>query len=89
MAQIIWNWTCVVALPLLAGILVRALLRRRRRAWIFTAAAAVLAAILVVWARTNPIPGNEGPGLMAIQAMCLAFGAGMTGVLLRLSPGPR
>ena len=42
---ILWNW---------AGILVRALLRKKERAWIFTAAAAVPAAALVVWARTNP-----------------------------------
>lgn len=86
MGQIIWNWTCILAIPLLAGILVRALLRRRRRAWIFTAGAAVLAAALVLWARTNPIPGSEGPALRALQALFLTLGTGMTGLVLRLTP---
>ena len=84
MGQIIWNWTCILVFPLLAGILVRALLRRRKRAWIFTAGAAVLALGLLAWAWTIPIPGNEGPGLRAFQAIFLALGAGLTGLVLRL-----
>ena len=86
MIKILWNWCCIVAFPLLAGILVRWLLRRKARAWIFTAAAAVLAVALVLWTRTNPIPGSEGPALMALQALCLTLGAGMTGLILRLTP---
>lgn len=85
MGIILWNWTCLLALPLLAGILVRALLRRRERAWIFTAGAAVLAVALVLWARTNPIPGNEGPALRALQAIFVTVGAGLTGLILRLN----
>ena len=49
-------------------------------------AAAVLAVALVLWTRTNPIPGSEGPALMALQALCLTLGAGMTGLILRLTP---
>lgn len=86
MGIILWNWTCLLALPLLAGILVRALLRRRERAWIFTAGAAVLAVALVLWARTNPIPGNESPALRALQAIFVTVGAGLTGLILRLNP---
>lgn len=86
MGIILWNWTCLLALPLLAGILVRALLRKKRRAWIFTAGAAVLAVALVLWARTNPIPGNEGPALRALQAGFVTVGAGLTGLILRLNP---
>lgn len=86
MGQIIWNWACILAFPLLAGILVRALLRRRKRAWIFTAGAAVLALSLLAWAWTIPIPGNEGPALRALQAMFLTLGAGLTGLVLRLNP---
>lgn len=85
MFTILWNWACILAFPLLAGILVRALLRKKERAWIFTAGAAVLAAALVLWARTNPIPGNEGPALRALQALFVTLGAGMTGLILRLS----
>lgn len=83
---ILWNWACILALPLLAGILVRTLLRRRARAWIFTAGAAVLAVALVFWARTNPIPGNEGPALLALQAVFMTMGSGLTGLFLRLNP---
>ena len=86
MIKILWNWCCILAFPLLAGILVRSLLRKKKRAWIFTAAAAMLAVALVVWARTNPIPGSEGPALMALQALCLTLGAGMPGLILRLTP---
>ena len=85
MGQIIWNWTCVLVLPLLAGILVRALLRKKKRAWIFTAAAAVAALALLAWAWTIPIPGNEGPGLRALQVLFVTLGAGMTGLVLRLN----
>ena len=86
MGQILWNWCCILAFPLLAGILVRALLRKKKRAWIFSVGAAVLAVALVLWARTNPIPGNEGPGLRTLQAIFLALGAGLTGLFLRLNP---
>ena len=86
MGIILWNWACLLALPLLAGILVRALLRKKRRAWIFTAGAAVLAVALVLWARTNPIPGHEGPALRALQAIFVTVGAGLTGLILRLNP---
>lgn len=85
MFTILWNWACILAFPLLAGILVRAALRRKARAWIFTAGAAVLAVALVLWARTNPIPGNEGPALRALQAVFVAVGAGLTGLILRLN----
>ena len=86
MFTILWNWACILAFPLLAGILVRALLRKKERAWIFTAGAAVLAGARVLWARTNPIPGNEGPALRALQAVFVTVGAGLTGLILRLNP---
>ncbi len=86
MGIVLWNWACLLAFPLLAGILVRALLRKNRRAWIFTAGAAVLAVALVLWARTNPIPGDEGPALRALQASFGTGGAGLTGRSLRLNP---
>ncbi len=86
MGIILWNWACILAFPLLAGILVRALLRRRERAWIFTAGAAVLTVALVLWARTIPIPGSEGPALRALQAMFVTVGAALTGLVLRLTP---
>lgn len=84
MRQIIWNWMLIAVLPFLAGLLFRWLLRRWRRGWILTAAAAILALILFLWALTIPIPGSEGPGLWAIQAVCLALGAGAMGLVLQL-----
>lgn len=73
----------IAVFPLLAGLLFRWLLRRRR-GWILTAAAALLALILFLWAITIPIPGSEGPGLRAIQAICLTLGAGVMELLLWL-----
>ena len=43
-----------------------------------------MALILFLWALTIPIPGSEGPGLWAIQAVCLALGAGAMGLVLQL-----
>ena len=84
MRQIIWNWMLIAVLPFLAGLLFRWLLRRWRRGWILTAAAAILALILFLWALTIPIPGSEGPGLWAIQAVCLTLGAGVMELILKL-----
>ena len=84
MRQIIWSWICLAVLPLLAGLLFRLLLRRWRQGWLLTAAAAVLALILFLWALTIPIPGSEGPGLRAIQAVCLTLGAGVMELALWL-----
>ena len=76
MLQIVWNWMMIAVFPLLAGLLFRLLLRRWRQGWLLTAAAAVLALILFLWALTIPIPGSEGPGLRAIQAASRPRGAG-------------
>ena len=84
MLQIVWNWMLVAVFPLLAGLLVRWLLRRWRRGWLLTAGAAALALILFLWASTIPIPGSEGPGLRAIQAACLTLGAGVVELVLKL-----
>ncbi len=75
---------CIAVFPLLAGLLFRLLLRRWRQGWLLTAAAAVLALILFLWALTIPIPGSEGPGLRAIQAVCLTLGAGVMELALWL-----
>ena len=84
MRQIVWNWMLIAVFPLLAGLLFRRLLRRQRQGWILTAAAAILALILFLWASTIPIPGSEGPGLRAIQAICLTLGAGVMELVLKL-----
>ena len=85
MLQIVWNWMLVAVFPLLAGLLVRWLLRRWRRGWLLTAGAAALALILFLWASTIPIPGSEGPMLWAIQAACLTLGAGVVELVLKLT----
>ena len=84
MRQIVWNWMLIAVFPLLAGLLFRWLLRRWRRGWILTAAAAILTLILFIWASTLPIPGSEGPSLRAIQAACLTLGAGVMELILKL-----
>ena len=74
----------IAVFPLLAGLLFRWLLRRWRQGWILTAAAAILALILFLWASTIPIPGSEGPGLRAIQAIYLTLGTGVMELVLKL-----
>ena len=84
MLQIVWNWMLVAVFPLLAGLLLRWLLRRWRRGWLLTAGAAALALILFLWASTIPIPGSEGPMLWTIQAACLTLGARVVELVLKL-----
>ena len=46
-------------------------------------AALLLAASLALYASTNPIPGNEGPGLRAVQAAIAFIGALVAGCVFR------
>ena len=80
MAQILLNWLVVFILPLLGGGLVRFLLRRRRRAWLFTLAAAA-GALAALWVALHPpVLGSELYALRFCQLLCLTVGSFVVGL---------
>lgn len=84
MQQILLNYLIIAVLPLFFGALLRLIVGRRKYAWLVSLLALLLAASLALYASTNPIPGNEGPGLRAVQAACLFIGSVTTGRILWL-----
>ena len=75
-------WFMLIILPFLIGVIAQLLLGRKLR-WLLPIALTVLAAAAGVWASTNPVPGSEGPGLRAVQLVCLAAGAALTALIKR------
>ena len=75
-------WFMLIILPFLIGAIAQLLLGRKRR-WLLPVALTVLAAAAGAWASTNPVPGSEGPGLRAVQLVCLAAGAALTALIKR------
>ena len=84
MNQILSVYLVLIVLPLFLGALLRLAAGRRKYAWLVTLAALLSAAVLTAYASTNPIPGSEGPGLRAVQAVCLFTGTLASGCVLRL-----
>ncbi len=82
MQQILLNYLYIAVLPLFFGALLRLMAGRRKYAWLVSLLA-LLTATLAIYASTNPIPGNEGPGLRAVQAACLFIGALVAGCVFR------
>ena len=84
MGQIILNWLAVLFLPLLLGAEMRAACRRSSKAWLITAAGALLSAAAWFTACHPPILGSELYGLRTIQAVSLTSGSLAAGLALRL-----
>ena len=82
MIQILLNYLYIFVLPLLFGALLRLIAGRWKHAWLVSPAALLLAAALVAYASTNPIPGSEGPGIRALQALCLLLGTQVSDCIL-------
>ena len=83
MSQILSVYLVILVLPLFLGALLRLTAGQRKYSWLVTFTALILAAVLAAYASTNPIPGNEGPGLRAVQAACLFIGALVAGCVFR------
>jgi len=49
---------------------------------------AAIACVFVMYASTNPIPGSEGPGLLALMAAGAAVGAAVILLIVRILPRP-
>ena len=70
--------------PMLIGFASRMLLQRFRYAFLGTAALGIWFLVIWLYARTNPIPGSEGPGLLTLYAFCAFSASLVTGMILRI-----
>ena len=79
-------WIQIVLLPLLCGVLLYLCFRAKKNAYHVVLILAALTCAFVWYASTNPIPGSEGPGLLAIIFVALTFGALLTMLVIRFLP---
>lgn len=84
MAQIVWNYLQIFGIPILVGFIVRFLLRKRKKAWLITAAGAVLSIIGLIVALDPPVSGNEAYGLLTVAAASSTAASALTGLVCRL-----
>ena len=79
-------WIQIVLLPLLCGVLLYLCFRAKKTSYRVVLILAALACAFVWYASTNPIPGSEGPGLLAIMFVALTFGALLATLVIRFLP---
>ena len=70
--------------PALTGFAVRMLLQKFRYAFLGTAALGIWFLVMWLYARTNPSPGNEGPGLLSVCSFSIFAASLVTGIALRI-----
>jgi len=75
-------------LPLLCGILIFFCFRTQKTSHRIVLILAIISCILLLYASTNPIPGSEGPGLLAWMTVSLTVGAAVTLLIVRILPKP-
>lgn len=78
MAQIIKNYLFIFIIPLALGIIVRVLIGKKPKAWIFSVVCAVLTVAVGILFAVIDTHGDEGLGLCFIQAVCLLAGSLVT-----------
>ena len=78
MAQIIKNYLFIFIIPLALGVVVRVLIRKKPKAWIFSSVCAVLTLVFGILFAVVDTHGDEGLGLCFIQAVCLLAGSLVT-----------
>lgn len=72
--------------PFLLGILLFWCFRHSQKPFLVPMLCALPTAALAAYASSNPIPGNEGPGLLAMMFVCLTLGTLAAWMLLRFLP---
>jgi len=75
-------------LPLLCGILIFFCFRTQKTSHRIVLILAVISCVLILYASTNPIPGNEGPGLLALMTVVLTIGAAVILLIVRILHKP-
>ena len=81
-------WILIVLLPLLCGALLYGCFRTQKTANRVVLILGALACAFVLYAAANPMPGFEGPGLLAMMFVALALGALLTSLVVRVLPKP-
>lgn len=85
MAQIIENYLVIFIIPLALGVIVRVLIRKKPKAWIFSAVCAVLMIVFGILFAVIDTHGDEGLGLCFIQSVCLLAGSLVTGGIIKIA----
>lgn len=75
-------------LAALCGILIFFCFRTQKTSHRLVLILAVVACLFILYASTNPIPGNEGPGLLALMVSGVAAGTAVILLIVRLLPKP-
>jgi len=75
-------------LAALCGILIFFCFRTQKQSHRVVLILAAIACVFVMYASTNPIPGSEGPGLLALMAAGAAVGAAVILLIVRILPRP-
>ena len=75
MVQIIKNYLYIFIIPLALGVIVRVLIRKKSKAWIFSVVCAALTAAVGILFAVIDTHGDEGLGLFFIQTVCLLVGS--------------
>lgn len=70
------------------GVLIFLCFRTQKKSYRIVLFLAAIACILAMYASTNPIPGSEGPGLLALMACGVAVGAALILLIVRVLPRP-
>ena len=79
----------LLLLPALCGIFLTLFCRTQKTSTRVVLVLSVLACSFVLYAATNPIPGFEGPGLLAIMFVALALGSALGLFLGQVLPRPQ
>ena len=82
-------WIVIFLLPALCGVFLTLFCRTKKTSTRVVLILSALACAFTLFAATNPLPGFEGPGLLAIMFVALAFGSALGLVLGRILPKPR
>lgn len=84
MEQVIWNWICILALPLLVGAAVRFICRKFAKAYIITIIAAILSVLALIISKNPPVNGSELYGILTVMAVSFTVGSFVVGLIARV-----
>ena len=79
----------LILLPVLFGIFLTLFCRTQKTSTRVVLILSALACAFVLYAATNPIPGFEGPGLLAFMFVALALGSALGLFLGKVLPNPQ